>query len=114
MLPALVTLTGKVWLTPCDQLVGTLLMSNVADQTAVCDVTLMSAGAHCCGDAVTASNQNWCSLIISASSTVEPAGALNVKLTVVLAPGATSPPSASAWLVSQCDELAEPPAELAK
>src|SRR5438445_681812 len=114
MLPALVTLTGKVWLTPCDQLVGTLLMSNVADQTAVCDVTLMSAGAHCCGDAVTASNQNWCSLIISASRTFAPRGGVTVKLTVALAPGATSAGSGFARLLSQVPEVAEPPEAVAK
>src|SRR5438309_562103 len=114
MLPALVTLTGKVWLTPCVHLIGRALSRDGVYQTAVCVVTLMSAGAHCCGDAVTASNQNWCSLIISASRTFAPTGGVTVKVTVALAPGATSAGSGFARLLSQVPEVAEPPEAVAK
>src|SRR6202022_1318189 len=72
-------------------------------------VTVTFTNANCV-------NQNWCSLIISASSTIEPPadGAVTVTFTVTLALGATSPGRAKAWLVSQLAWLPDPPEDLAK
>src|SRR6267143_3232140 len=93
---------------------GTLLRSNVADQTAFWPFTVTGTKAHCTGDVVTLSNQNWCSLIISASRTLAPTGGVTVKLTVALAPGATSAGSGFARLLSQVPDVAEPPEAVAK
>ena len=55
-LPLLVTLTEMVWLTPCAHVVGTWLMSMVADQIGCGRV--IGKNHHCWGDVVTVSNQN--------------------------------------------------------
>src|SRR5229473_131104 len=96
-----------VWLWPATQLVGALLMSYDAIQVGPLTVTFT---AEVCV------NQNWCSLIISASRIKEPPpdGAVMVTLTVALPLGATSAPRAKAWLVSQCDCCEEPPATVVK
>src|SRR5260221_12375084 len=61
-------------------------------------------------------NQNWCSLIISASRYIEPepAGPFNAPVTTALFPGARSAASGKAWLVSQYACLADPPVRLVK
>src|SRR5437899_454934 len=97
---------------PAFQVVGTVLMSIVADHLAGTTVTVF--GAHCCGEDVTWSNQKACSLIINPSSTVDPAGAVRVKMTFTLAFGATSVGSALAMLDVQFAWLAEPPDDFAK
>ena len=103
----LVTVIGNVRLWPNVHAFGTLLMLYVADHAG--DATDTFADPHCW-------NQNSCSLIISASSTIEPfvRGAVTLTVTVTLAPGLTSAGSEKAWLVSQCDWLGAPPVEVAK
>src|SRR5438132_7464347 len=103
MLPALVTLTVKVWLCPDAHVVGIALVSMVADQVPVAGwVTSAATAAHCWGVEVTWSNQNECSTIINASMTSCPPceGALKVTVRVTLAFGARSAGSAKAVLLS--------------
>src|ERR1700675_734362 len=107
VLPVLITVTTMLCALPLTQLAGTPARLYRADQTAAATLTL--TGDHCW-------NQNSCSLIISASSTIAPilAGAVQVTFRVTLAPGARSAGNPKALLFSQYASFTEPPARVVK